>query len=315
MDFRPLGSTGFSIAPLMLGGNVFGWTADEATSFAVLDAFVDHGLNAIDTADSYSRWVPGHVGGESETIIGKWMRARGSRNKVMLATKVGSDMGQGHRDLSAKWIAEEVDNSLRRLGVDHIDLYQSHWPDDRVTHEETLEAYAKLIKAGKVRAIGTSNYDETLLGDALKASAAGDLPRYGTLQNEYNLISRAGYEGAVQDMVVREGLGMIPYSSLASGFLSGKYRSEADFTKSARGPGMARFLNDTGFAVLGALDNVAQRTGAAHSEIALAWLMAQPGVTAPIASATSVEQVRGLRRAVDLVLSAEDLAELTAAGR
>lgn len=315
MDFRPLGSTGFSIAPLMLGGNVFGWTADEATSFAVLDAFVDHGLNAIDTADSYSRWVPGHVGGESETIIGKWMRARGSRNKVMLATKVGSDMGQGHRDLSAKWIAEEVDNSLRRLGVDHIDLYQSHWPDDRVTHEETLEAYAKLIKAGKVRAIGTSNYDETLLGDALKASAAGDLPRYGTLQNEYNLISRARYEGAVQDMVVREGLGMIPYSSLASGFLSGKYRSEADFTKSARGPGMARFLNDTGFAVLGALDNVAQRTGAAHSEIALAWLMAQPGVTAPIASATSVEQVRGLRRAVDLVLSAEDLAELTAAGR
>lgn len=315
MDFRPLGSTGFSIAPLMLGGNVFGWTADEATSFAVLDAFVDHGLNAIDTADSYSRWVPGHVGGESESIIGKWMRARGSRNKVMLATKVGSDMGQGHRDLSAKWIAEEVDNSLRRLGVDHIDLYQSHWPDDRVTHEETLEAYAKLIKAGKVRAIGTSNYDETLLGDALKASAAGDLPRYGTLQNEYNLISRAGYEGAVQDMVVREGLGMIPYSSLASGFLSGKYRSEADFTKSARGPGMARFLNDTGFAVLGALDNVAQRTGAAHSEIALAWLMAQPGVTAPIASATSVEQVRGLRRAVDLVLSAEDLAELTAAGR
>lgn len=315
MDFRPLGSTGFSIAPLMLGGNVFGWTADEATSFAVLDAFVDHGLNAIDTADSYSRWVPGHVGGESESIIGKWMRARGSRNKVMLATKVGSDMGQGHRDLSAKWIAEEVDNSLRRLGVDHIDLYQSHWPDDRVTHEETLEAYAKLIKAGKVRAIGTSNYDETLLGDALKASAAGDLPRYGTLQNEYNLISRARYEGAVQDMVVREGLGMIPYSSLASGFLSGKYRSEADFTKSARGPGMARFLNDTGFAVLGALDNVAQRTGAAHSEIALAWLMAQPGVTAPIASATSVEQVRGLRRAVDLVLSAEDLAELTAAGR
>jgi aryl-alcohol dehydrogenase-like predicted oxidoreductase len=297
----------------MLGSNVFGWTADETASFAVLDAFVAEGFTAIDTADVYSRWVPGNDS-ESERIIGRWMQARGNRDRVVIATKVGSDMGQGRRDLRASWIVQAVEGSLKRLQTDVIDLYQTHWPDPATPEEETLSAYDALLKAGKVRAIGCSNYDATLLGNALELSDAKGLPRYQTLQNEYNLLNRSAYEGAVQEMVVANGMGAIPYYSLASGFLTGKYRTEADFGLSARGAGMSRFLNPRGLKILTAMDAVAARTGAAHAEIALAWIIAQPGITAPIASATSVKQLESLARGARLVLSAQDLAELTGAG-
>ncbi len=313
MTNRPLGHSGISIPPLMLGSNVFGWTADETASFAVLDAFVAEGFTAIDTADVYSRWVPGNDS-ESERIIGRWMQARGNRDRVVIATKVGSDMGQGRRDLRASWIVQAVEGSLKRLQIDVIDLYQTHWPDPATPEEETLSAYDALLKAGKVRAIGCSNYDATLLGNALELSDAKGLPRYQTLQNEYNLLNRSAYEGAVQDMVVANGMGAIPYYSLASGFLTGKYRTEADFGLSARGAGMSRFLNPRGLKILTAMDAVAARTGAAHAEIALAWIIAQPGITAPIASATSVKQLESLARGARLVLSAQDLAELTGAG-
>lgn len=312
MDLRPLGRSGISIPPLMLGGNVFGWTADEATSFAVLDSYVAEGFTAIDTADVYSRWVPGNDS-ESERIIGRWMRARGNRARVVIATKVGSDMGQGRRDLRARWIERAVEDSLRRLQTDVIDLYQTHWPDPLTPEEETLGAYDKLLKAGKVRAIGCSNYDTGLLTRALDLADKG-MPRYQTLQNEYNLYTRGAYEGAVQEMVVANGMGAIPYYSLAAGFLTGKYRSEADFGQSARGGGMAKYLNPRGLAILAAMDGVAARTGAAHAEIAIAWVLAQRGITAPIASATSVQQVASLARGARLKLSAEDLAALTAAG-
>ncbi len=313
MTNRPLGHSGISIPPLMLGSNVFGWTADETGSFAVLDAFVAEGFTAIDTADVYSRWVPGNDS-ESERIIGRWMQARGNRDRVVIATKVGSDMGQGRRDLRASWIVQAVEGSLKRLQTDVIDLYQTHWPDPATPEEETLSAYDALLKAGKVRAIGCSNYDATLLGNALELSDAKGLPRYQTLQNEYNLLNRSAYEGAVQEMVVANGMGTIPYYSLASGFLTGKYRTEADFGLSARGAGMSRFLNPRGLKILTAMDAVAARTGAAHAEIALAWIIAQPGITAPIASATSVKQLESLARGARLVLSAQDLAELTGAG-
>jgi aryl-alcohol dehydrogenase-like predicted oxidoreductase len=313
MTPRPLGQSGISIPPLMLGSNVFGWTADEAASFAVLDAFAAEGFTAIDTADVYSRWVPGNDS-ESERIIGRWMKARGNRDRMVIATKVGSDMGQGRRDLRASWIVKAVEGSLSRLQTDVIDLYQTHWPDPATPEEETLGAYDTLLKAGKVRAIGCSNYDATLLGNALELSDAKGLPRYQTLQNEYNLLNRSAYEGAVQDMVVANHMGAIPYYSLASGFLTGKYRTEADFGQSARGAGMSRFLNPRGLKILAAMDAVAARTNAAHAEIALAWIIAQPGITAPIASATSVKQLESLARGARLVLSAEDLAELTKAG-
>jgi aryl-alcohol dehydrogenase-like predicted oxidoreductase len=314
MANRALGRTGIEIEPLVLGGNVFGWTADEKASFEVLDAYVAAGFTAIDTANSYSRWVPGHQGGESEAIIGKWMKARGNRDQVQIFTKVGSDMGQGKRDLSAAHIMQACEDSLRRLQTDHIDLYISHWADDTVAQEETLGAYAKLVEAGKVRAIGCSNYDEKLLGTALQISAAKGWRRYEVLQNEYNLYSRSKFEGAVQELVIREEIGSIPYYSLASGFLSGKYRSEADAGKSARGKGVMKYLDDKGKRILAAMDQVAARTGAAHSEIALAWLAAQPGVTAPIASATSAAQVESLARGARLSLSANDLETLTKAG-
>src|SRR5690606_37315739 len=246
MQVRKLGRTGIEIAPLVLGGNVFGWTADEKASFAILDAYAGEGFTAIDTANSYSRWVPGHQGGESETIIGKWMKARGNRSKLHVFTKVGSDMGQGKNDLSAAHIAQACEDSLRRLQTDYIDLYFAHWPDATVTQEESLEAFAKLVARGKVRAIGCSNYDEKLLGEALKISAAKNWPRYEVVQNEYNLYSRAKFEGAVQEIVVREGLGSIPYYGLASGFLTGKYRSEADAEKSPRGKGAMKYLDAKG---------------------------------------------------------------------
>ncbi len=310
---RPLGHAGIGIVPLMLGTNVFGWTADEAASFAVLDAFLDEGFNAIDTADVYSRWVPGNDS-ESERIIGRWMQARGNRSQVVLATKVGSDMGQGRRDLRASWIEQAVEGSLRRLQTDVIDLYQTHWPDPATPEEETLRAYDKLIKAGKVRAIGASNYDAGLLSQALDLSRDKGLPQYQTLQNEYNLYSRSSYEGAVQDRVVAEGMGAIPYYGLASGFLTGKYRSPADLAQSPRGAGIGKYLDARGLRILSAMDQVSENTGAALAEIALAWILAQPGIAAPIASATSVAQLRSLARGARLVLGADDLKALTKAG-
>jgi aryl-alcohol dehydrogenase-like predicted oxidoreductase len=313
MQKRRLGNTSLEIAPLVFGGNVFGWTADEPTSFAMLDRFFEAGLNAIDTADVYSRWVPGNSGGESETIIGNWMKSRGNRDSVVVVTKVGSDMGQGHRDLSARWIEQAVEHSLRRLQTDAIDLYLSHWPDERTSYEETLRAYDVLLSKGKVRFVGVSNVDARQLSAALSISARKDLPRYQVLQPEYNLYDRSSFEGPLRDLCIAENIGVITYYSLASGFLTGKYRSEADLSKSPRGGGIREYLNDRGARILAALDSVAAARGAAPAEVALAWVMAQPGVTAPIASATSVEQVESLIRSVSLSLSKEEIAALTEA--
>ncbi|MBK8082572.1 MAG: aldo/keto reductase [Devosia sp.] len=314
MTKRRLGRSELFIEPLVLGTNVVGWTADERTSFAIFDAYLSEGFNAIDTADSYSRWVPGNDS-ESEKIIGRWMQARGNRDKVLVFTKVGSDMGQGHRDLSAKWIEAEVEASLKRLQTDYIDLYQSHWPDPNTPQEETLRAHDRLVQAGKVRVIGTSNHDATLLTEALDISRREGLARYETLQNEFNLYSRDTFEGPVQDICVREQISGIHYFGLAAGFLTGKYRNAADAQKSPRGKGVVdKYLNPKGLRILAALDAVAARTGAVPSEIALAWVAAQPGVAAPIASATTVEQVKSLARATRLSLSAEDVAELNATG-
>lgn len=314
MQPRPLGATGLAIAPVVFGGNVFGWTIDEATSFSVLDAFVDAGFNAIDTADVYSRWATGNQGGESETIIGKWLRARPSRrDQVVLFTKVGSDMGLGQRSLAASWIERAVEDSLRRLGVERIDLYFSHWPDPDTPHEDTLGAYARLQAAGKVRAIGASNYSAQQLGDALAVARSQGLPAYQVLQPEYNLADRASYEGPLRDLCIREGLGVVTYYSLASGFLSGKYRSEADLAGRARSRGVAKYLGARGTAILDALDTVAAAHGAGPAEVALAWLIAREGVTAPIASATSVRQVESFAKAAALALTAGELAALDAA--
>ncbi|WP_018632924.1 aldo/keto reductase [Neomegalonema perideroedes] len=310
---RPLGRTGIDIQPLIFGGNVFGWTLDEAQSFAILDAFLDQGFDAIDTADVYSVWVPGNQS-ESERIIGRWMKARGNRDKVKIFTKVGMELGPERNGLSARWIAQAVEDSLKRLQTDHIDLYQSHRPDPETPQEETLRAYEDLVKAGKVRHVGASNFDAAQLGEALKLSAEKSLPRYETLQNEYNLLTREKIEGELQALAVQEEIGLIPFYALSAGFLTGKYRSEADFHKSPRGGGMGRFLTPKGLRVLAAMDEVAASTGAAHSEIALAWLLSRPGVTAPIASATSVAQVESLARGARLKLSDADLAKLTAAG-
>jgi len=307
---RRLGRTDLEIAPLVLGGNVFGWTADEKTSFDLLDRFVDAGFNAIDTADAYSRWVPGNQGGESETIIGRWMKARGNRDKVVIITKVGSDMGQGKKDLSAAYIEKAVEDSLRRLQIDAIDLYLSHWPDPTTPYEETLGAYEKLLKAGKVRNIGASNLDAGQLRAALDVAKLRDLPRYEVLQPEYNLYDRSSYEGPLRDLCMAEGLGVITYYSLASGFLSGKYRREADLGKSPRGGGVKNYLDQRGMRILAALDAVAARHGAAPAEVALAWIIAKPGVTAPIASATSLEQMESLVRSAALSLAAADIKEL-----
>lgn len=315
MAKRRLGRSELHIEPLVLGTNVTGWTVDEETSFDTFDAYVDEGFNAIDTADSYSRWVPGNDS-ESEKIIGRWMKARGNRDQVLVFTKVGSDMGQGHRDLSAKWIIEEVEASLKRLQTDYIDLYQSHWPDANTPQEETLEAHDRLVKAGKVRAIGTSNHDVGLLSEALDISKTKGIVRYETLQNEFNLYARDKFEGPVQDLCVKESISGIHYYGLASGFLTGKYRTPEDASKSPRGQGVVKtYLNARGLKILAALDAVSARTGAALSEIALAWVAAQPAVAAPIASATSVEQVRSLARGARLQLSAADLQVLTDAGK
>jgi aryl-alcohol dehydrogenase-like predicted oxidoreductase len=315
MQFRSLGRTGLSIAPLVFGGNVFGWTADEKTSFDLLDAFTGAGFNAIDTADVYSSWAPGNRGGESETIIGKWLKRSGiARDKVVIVTKVGSDMGQGRRDLRRSWIAEEVENSLRRLQTDHIDLYLSHWPDPQTPYGETLEAHAGLVKAGKVRAFGASNLDAGQLQASFDAADRADLPRYAVLQPEYNLYDRAGFEGPLAELCRKEDLGVITYYSLASGFLTGKYRTAADTEGRTRGEDVARYLDDRGLRILAALDRVAAETGATPAEISLAWLMAKPAVTAPIASATSLSQLESLMKAASLSLSPAQVAALDTAG-
>lgn len=315
MQNRPLGQSGLNVAPVILGGNVFGWSADEATSFAVLDAAIDAGLNAIDTADVYSRWVPGHQGGESETIIGRWLKARpGMRDRVVILTKVGSDMGldaQGRpaKGLSARWIEQAAEASLRRLGIEQIDHYFSHWPDD-TPHEETLGAYDRLMRAGKLRSIGASNYSAAHLAEALRVADANGLPRYTSLQPEYNLLTRTTLEGPLLDLCRAEGLGVISYYGLASGFLSGLYRSQADLAGKTRAEALQRYMTPRGFAVLEALDAVAARHGAKPAQVALAWVAAQPGLTGPIASATSVAQVADLVAAATMTLSAEDLAVL-----
>ena len=305
MNRRKLGNTGFDVAPLAFGGNVFGWTVDEATSFRLLDAFVDAGFNLIDTADSYSRWVTGHQGGESETIIGRWIAARGRHDDVVIATKVGSDMGLGRKCLRKDYILQAAEASLRRLQVDAIDLYQSHWDDETTPLDETLEAYATLIAQGKVRAIGASNLSADRLQQALDVSARNGLPRYLTLQPPYNLYDRATFEGPLASLCIREGIGVISYFALAAGFLTGKYRSEADFAKSARGGGMSKYLNPRGLRILAALDRLAADKHATPAAVALAWLIDRPGLTAPIASATSVEQLGELIAATRLRLDAD----------
>lgn len=311
---RPLGRTGLSIAPLVLGGNVFGWTADEATSFRLLDAFTDAGLDAIDTADSYSIWIPGHAGGESETIIGNWLAKNpGKRDGIVLITKVGADMGPGRRGLGPDRIAAAVEDSLRRLRTDRIDVYLAHFPDPSTPYADTLGAFSRLVEAGTVRAIGASNLDATQLADALAAADAHGLPRYQVLQPGYNLLDRSRLEGPLLDRCLAEDIGVITYFSLAKGFLTGKYRSQDDLGKSPRGGGVADYLTPRGFAILGALDAVALRHDAAPAEVALAWVMARPGIAAPIASATSLEQMASLVRATSLRLDPEDIAALDAA--
>lgn len=307
MDKRKLGQTGYEIAPFAFGGNVFGWTVDEPTSFKLLDAFVDAGLNLIDTADSYSRWVAGHHGGESETIIGRWIARRGRHDDVIVATKVGSDMGLGHRCLRRDYIMQAAEQSLRRLQVDAIDLYQSHWDDETTPLDETLEAYSRLMQQGKVRAIGASNLSAERLAQALEVSRTSGVPRYETLQPLYNLYDRDAFEGPLQALCAREHIGVITYFSLAAGFLTGKYRSDADFGKSRRGAGMEKYLNPKGHRILAALDDVAAFYQATPAQVALAWVIAQPGVAAPIASATSLVQLDELIAATRIRLDGDAL--------
>lgn len=314
MEKRKLGNTGLEIAPWAFGGNVFGWTADEPTSFALLDAFVGAGFNLIDTADTYSRWAPGNKGGESETIIGNWLRQRGNRDKVIIAAKVGGDMGQGKKDLSAPYIRKAVEDSLRRLQTDYIDLYQSHWDDLDTPVGETMETFAALVREGKVRAIGASNLSPERLEESLQYSRTHNLPNYQTLQPEYNLYNRETYETKYEPICRREGLGVLNYYALASGFLSGKYRTEADANKSARGGGVVKnYLNDRGLRILAALDEVSAQYGTHPAAIALAWLLARPGITAPIASATSTAQVEELAKAVQIKLDGAAVEKLNEA--
>ncbi len=307
MEKRRLGKSDLYVAPLCLGGNVFGWTADEAASLALLDAFVAAGFNFIDTADVYSKWAPGHHGGELETIIGDWLKRRGKRDDVIIATKVGSDMGAGKKGLSKTYIARAVEDSLRRLGTDYIDLYQSHRDDEETPIEETLEAYGALIKAGKVRAIGASNFTPERLAASLEASATHGLPRYETLQPEYNLMVR-DFERDLAPVCAKHGLGVIPYFGLASGFLTGKYRSKADLKQSPRGEDVEAYLNERGFKVLAALDSIADKRDATPAQVALAWLMTR--VTAPIASATGLKQLADLAASARLKLEPADIKAL-----
>ena len=308
MDMRPLGRSGLQVAPLAFGGNVFGWTADEATSFALLDAFVDGGFNLVDTADVYSHWVPGHVGGESEAIIGRWLKASGKRDRIVLATKVGKPMGPGLSGLSRAYIRSAVEASLRRLQTDRIDLYQSHDDDGATPLDETMSAFAELIREGKVRTIGASNFSAPRLAEALATSAQLGLPRYECLQPHYNLVER-GYETELAQLCAGAGLACVPYFSLAVGFLTGKYRAGTR-VDSARARGASRYLDDRGIAVLAALDAISAAHGTTQAAVALAWLLAQPTVVAPIASARTAGQLAELLPCVGLELTAEELDQL-----
>ena len=302
MNKRKLGNSGLEIAPLVFGGNVFGWTVDEAASFKLLDAFVAAGFNAIDTADVYSKWVPGHTGGESETILGKWLARGGNRNKVIVATKLGMEMAPDKKGLSKAYILRAAEDSLRRLQTDRIDLYQSHADDPDTPIDETLGAYAQLIGQGKVRAIGASNYKADRLAAALEISRKSRLPRYESLQPNYNLYDRADFETELEPLCLKEGIGVINYFPLASGFLSGKYRSERDVEQRPRARLLKKYVNERGFKILNALDQVAKKYNATPARVSLAWLLARPGITAPIVSATSVEQLNDLIASVELKL-------------
>lgn len=312
MQKRKLGNTDITTLPLAFGGNVFGWTINEKTSFELLDSFVAAGFTFIDTADVYSRWASG-VGGESETIIGNWMKLRKNRNKVTIATKVGMDMGQGKIDISKKYILKAVEDSLKRLQTDHIDLYQSHKDDETTPVEETLDAYAQLIKEGKIRWIGASNFTPARLKDSLEASKKYNLPRYETLQPIYNLYNREEFEKELQEICIENNIGVINYYALAAGFLTGKYRSENDISKSVRGTGAHRYMNERGFKILKAMDEVAAEKKTNLAAVSIAWLIAQPGVTAPIASATNHEQLQIILNATELSLDSTTLAFLNLA--
>ncbi len=312
MEKRQLGQSSLHVPPLCIGGNVFGWTADESTSFELLDACFDAGLTFIDTADVYSKWVQGNTGGESESIIGRWMKERGNRDRLVIATKGGQEMPYG-KGLSKAHIRMAVDASLKRLQTDYIDLYQSHTDDAATPLEETLGAYAELIQAGKIRFIGASNYTAERLKEALDISARNSLPRYESLQPEYNLYNRAGYESALEPLCRDNEIGVIPYYALASGFLTGKYRSEQDFGKSPRGGSMGKYLNARGLRILKALDEVTEKHKATPAQVSLAWLMARPGLTAPIASATKLAQVKDLAASTALRLDGPDIEALNQA--
>jgi aryl-alcohol dehydrogenase-like predicted oxidoreductase len=315
MDLRRIGQSDLTIAPIMLGGNVFGWTADEKTSFAILDAFVDAGFNAIDTADTYSRWVPGHTGGESETVIGNWLRKSGKRERVIVATKVGNDMGEGI-NLKKDYVLRAAEACLKRLQVDCIDLLQSHFDDEVTPVEETMAAYAQLIAQGKVRTIGASNMSPARLTASLAVSKKLGIPRYESLQPNYNLADREPFETDYVPICRAAGIGVITYYSLAGGFLTGKYRTAADAAKSAaRGGKVKSYINARGLGILRALDAVAVRHAATPAQIALAWLIARPGVTAPIVSATSLQQLGEILKAAQITLTAEDMAVLDTASR
>ena len=313
MEKRRLGRSSLEVPPITFGCNVFGWTTDEKTSFALLDAWLDAGFNFLDTADVYSRWHPGNSGGESETIIGKWLKARGNRQNVVLATKLGIEMAPGKKGLSRSYMQSAVEASLRRLQTDYIDLYQSHRDDPDTPIEETLSSYAELIKQGKVREIGASNFSADRLSESLKISSAKGLPRYQSMQPQYSLVERTEFEGPLEELCLAEGVGVIGYYSLASGFLTGKYRSRADMQGRTRGPRVEKYLNDYGFGVIKALDEVAQRYSAKPGQIALAWLIARPSVTAPIASATNLEQLAELVEAAEIELDPESIKKLDAA--
>jgi len=302
MNKRKLGNSGLEISPLVFGGNVFGWTLDEASSFKLLDAFVAAGFNTIDTADVYSKWVPGHTGGESETILGKWLARSGNRNKVIIATKVGMEMAPDKKGLSKAYILRAAEDSLRRLQTDTIDLYQSHTDDLDTPIEETLGAYAELIAQGKVRAIGASNYKADRFAQALEISKKSRLPRYESLQPLYNLYDRADFEAELEPLCLKEGIGVINYFPLASGFLSGKYRSERDIEQKPRARILKKYVNERGFKILDALDQVAKKYDATPARVSLAWVLARPSITAPIVSATSIEQLNDLIASVELKL-------------
>ena len=307
MKKRRLGNSGLDVFPLAFGGNVFGWTADEAMSFRLLDAFLDSGFDFIDTADVYSKWAPGNRGGESETILGKWFKRSRKRTRVILATKVGMEMGPGRKGLSRAYILRAVEDSLKRLQTDYIDLYQSHTDDLDTPLEETLGAYAQLIQQGKIRAIGASNYGAERLRRALEVSGEGEYPAYQSLQPHYNLYDRADYETKLEPLCREKGLGVITYFSLASGFLTGKYRLEKDVSKSPRGQRAGKCLNERGLRILDALDRIAKQRGSTQATVSLAWLIARPGITAPIASATNLEQLRDLTAAPELQLDPSEI--------